>query len=159
MLDAVEIILANGEIAIVDKEDSWVNDYLWFCKKGYVVRSSTQKEKDAGLPSTISLHRQLLNYPEKNVDHIDRNKLNNRRLNLRLATRSQNSMNRTNTKPSKTSKYKGVFWRNDRNKWVGQIFIGSKSSKYFNDDELEAATWYNNKAKELHGEFACLNEI
>jgi hypothetical protein len=107
------------------------------------------------------LHRVISN--EKNpsiiIDHINRNKLDNRRKNLRRGTLSQNSANRLkNTKIKSTSKYKGVSLSNG--KW--KVHIKHKGQRYNLGtfiNEKEAAKQYNIYAKKFFGKFAALNII
>lgn len=68
------------------------------------------------------------------IDHIDRNPLNNSIDNLRWATISQNGYNRQ-TKPH-SSKYRGVYWNKETNKWVCKISINNKT-KYIGQYETE----------------------
>jgi len=89
---------------------------------------------------------------EKQVDHIDRNKLNNRIDNLRISNNAQNNINRTGY--NKTSKYKGVCWFKRNSKW--RAYIGGKHIGLF-DTEKEAAIAYNTMATKIYGEFAYLN--
>ena len=93
------------------------------------------------------------------VDHINRNKLDNRKSNLRIATRSENCANRGSFQES-SSKYKGVHWSKKTGRWEvairkdgKQIYIGGF------DDEIAAASAYNNYARKLWGDFAVLNDI
>lgn len=60
-----------------------------------------------------------------------------------------------------SSKYKGVCWIQRRNQWSAQISKDKKKySKYFApDQEIEAALWYDEKARELYGEFAQVNIV
>lgn len=93
------------------------------------------------------------------VDHINHNGLDNRKANLRLATRTQNSWNRRKVKTIKcTSRFKGVSWHKYEKKWQARIQVNKmrKTIGYF-DDEIEAAKAYDEAAKKYHGEFANLN--
>ena len=106
------------------------------------------------------MHRLLMNEPAGfDIDHIDHNKLNNQKNNLRIVTRSQNMMNRLKGKNC-SSIYKGVCWKGEINKWSVQIMIDNKYIHIgvFKIEE-EAALAYNKKAKELFGEYAYLNEV
>ena len=89
------------------------------------------------------------------IDHVDKNKLNNKISNLRIATLSQNQWNKGGSKSS-TSQYKGVSWAKNENKWRACIHVNKKQIAlgYF-DDELEAANVYKNAANTYHGEFTC----
>lgn len=92
------------------------------------------------------------------VDHKDRNPLNNRRENIRLATRWQNHGNKTKPRGKHTSKYKGVSFDKSTGKWYTLVCCQSKQynlGRY--DDERDAARAYDAKARELFGEFALTN--
>lgn len=92
-------------------------------------------------------------WPEREIDHIDRDRSNNRINNLRLATRSQNSQNTTIKKLS-TSKYRGVSWDSSRNKWIVSICVEGRTKhlgRY--SSEEEASLKFIEAAKVLHGEF------
>ena len=96
------------------------------------------------------------------LDHIDGNPLNNKIDNLREATSQENSMNRKKDKSyggkPTLSKYKGVSWRKESQKWKVSIMIGEKRKHlgYF-DLEIKAAKAYNRAAIELFGKFAKIN--
>jgi hypothetical protein len=108
---------------------------------------------------THLLHRVITNAPPKiDADHINRLKWDNRSVNLRLCTRSQNCANAL--KSTGKSKYKGVYWNKERRKWQAQITHNYKTrslGRY--NTEQEAALVYNKAAKETFGEFAYLNSI
>ena len=85
--------------------------------------------------------------------------LNNQRYNLRKATPQENMMNRQKHKNS-SSRFKGVHWYKPANKWMTQIRFNNKHIHLgCFTSETEAALAYNQKAKELFGEFAKLNFI
>ena len=97
-------------------------------------------------------------FPER-LDHINRIKDDNRIENLREVTRSQNHMNSKKRKNT-TSKYKGVCWDKENNKWRSQIKLKGKLIHLGRfHSEVEAAEAYNRKAIELFGEFKQLNII
>ena len=92
------------------------------------------------------------------VDHIDRNPLNNHRINLRICTKAQNQQNCKGR--GGTSKYKGVCWEKRRKKWRATIKNNGKQVHIGEFcDEKEAAKAYNKKALEFFGEFSRLNKI
>ena len=92
------------------------------------------------------------------IDHIDRNVLNNKKSNLRLATKSQSMMNRG--KHSSRSKYKNVHRKIGCKTWsFGIKKAGKLYEKFGFLTEIDAAIAANEKLKELHGEFAVLNKI
>src|SRR4051812_32510094 len=94
-----KIRLAGGHITEVDDADfEWLNQWKWHLStSGYATR--TQYIKGSGRKNQkniiIRMHRLIMNCPEGLfVDHINGNKLNNRRANLRLATQTDNHQNR-----------------------------------------------------------------
>lgn len=145
----------------VDKSDlpliaahSW---RIYKMSSGYMrVESSIMKNYKS---IHFSLSNFLLNTPKGKIgDHIDRDSLNNRRNNLRIANEEQNSRNVSKTSFKKSSIYKGVSWHKLKRKWIATCAINyrNKFLGYFND-EIEAAKAYDLSAKELHGEFANTN--
>ena len=100
------------------------------------------------------------------VDHINGDKLDNRRENLRLATRGENEVNKRKRRTHKgrkpTSKYKGVTKIKDRRKkrWRAIITFQKRIIHLGNFyTEKEAAEAYNEAAKKYYGDFAYLNKI
>lgn len=102
---------------------------------------------------TILLHRFVMdaNKGDPKVDHINGDKLDNRRANLRFATNAQNSQNKAK-KDGTSSQYIGVYKRvyDYGIRWIAKIRInGKRIEKTFKDEE-QAAYWYNSKALEFH---------
>ncbi len=104
------------------------------------------------------MHRQIMAAPDHLVvDHIDHNGLNNTRANLRLCTSAQNLCNAL-PPANASSRYKGVSWEKRRKNWRVVIQFNNKTYHLGHfKNEIEAAKAYDERAKELHGEFACLN--
>ena len=150
-----EILLTKGQVALVDNEDyDELMRYKWcICSSKnnlYAVRRISKNK-------TILMHNHILD--SKMADHRDHNGLNNQKNNIRPCNQSQNNMN-TRKKPRCSSKFKGVVWDLARQKWAGYITkdgVTYRLGRFIL--EKEAALAYNQKATELHGEFAQLNEV
>lgn len=147
-----EIHLSNGRgIAKVSDEDfATVSQFRWHLHSaGYAYRA----EKKGGKQTNFLMHREIMDCPKGLVvDHIDGDRLNNQRANLRIATMSQNNCNKPAV--AGTSKLRGVSWHASRGKWRAVIKSGGKSRHlgYFGTEQ-EAADAYATAAAELHGEF------
>jgi hypothetical protein len=105
------------------------------------------------------MHRLIMGAePGQEIDHINGNGLDNRKENLRVATRKENQQNRHITWGNST--YKGVYWEKQKNKWRARIFVSGKCVHLgFFLTEKEAAVAYNQGAIKYFGSFACLNII
>ena len=142
------------QVMVDDEDYEWLRQYEW-----QVDRHNSVKTHAPGMKGKL-IHRLILNAPEHlEVDHIDGNRLNNQRSNLRLATSSQNKMNRGPRKDN-TSGCKGVSWHSQRLKWTARVKAGQKYIHLGLFDSKEAAALaYNATARQLHGEYAWLNNI
>ncbi len=123
-----QIPLSQGKFAIVDDGDY---DFLMQWKWHVCVASSTYAMRNSDFDNDgrryhIMMHRVINNTPPGlETDHINGDGLDNRRKNLRTVTRSQNMWNRKkNSKGS--SKYKGVYWHKQHEKWVANIQVNKK---------------------------------
>lgn len=144
------IALTQGKYALVDDEDyERLVQHKWYYNRGYAVRGASPK---------ILMHRVVNETPEgKETDHINMDKLDNRKSNLRTATRKQNAVNR-GTQSNNTSGYKGVSWHKGSRKWCAYI-IKDKKTKFLGyfKDKKQAALAHDNAALAAFGEFAVLN--
>lgn len=138
---------------LVDDEDfDCFNKFRWAYHQGYAVRRGKRK--------LIIMHREIMNpLSTLEIDHINGNKLDNRRVNLRMATRSENSINKTK-QINNTSGYKGVSWNKTLGYWHAYIKINKKRIHlgWFKTKE-KAAEAYNKATVRYHGEFRLLNKI
>lgn len=149
------IELTKGMLAKVDDADyEWLSEYSWHCVMGYAARKITIN----GKLKLIYMHREIMQ-PEdgQEIDHINRDKCDNQRANLRVCTQAQNNYNR-GKQCNNTSGYIGVCFYSDRNKFVARIMIDGRR-KYLGcfTDPAEAARVRDMAAIKYYGEFAELN--
>lgn len=153
-----EIKLTRGIIALIDDEDfELISSHHWFADaKGYAVSKVPHPFKK-GERSVLRMHRLVLGlgFDDKiQVDHIDLNKSNNQKSNLRKATNSQNKCNSAAYKTSKSG-VKGAYFSEKLNIWRSSIRSNGKLKHlgcFKTAEEAHAA--YCIAAKEIHGEFA-----
>lgn len=158
-----EIKLTKGKVALVDDEDyEYLNQWKWHTQitTNSDVLYATRDTKVSGNKSKVLMHRQIMKVNDRNIliDHIDHNGLNNTKANLRPCTKRQNQKNMKSHRDS-SSKFVGVGWRANRNKFRARIFDGKEICIGHFTSEIEAALAYNEAAKRIHGEFANLNKV
>ena len=87
-------------------------------------------------------------WPDREIDHINQDRSDNRISNLRIVTSQENNRNRSMT-PNNTSGHVGVYWDKNREKWAAQIMVSGKNKfiGYFTDIEDAAAARTDANAK------------
>lgn len=153
-----EIQLTNGFVSHVsDHRFEYLTKHNWRAVKSkktyYAVTKINAKH--------VRMHRLIMGVTDQNIliDHEDRNGLNNQDENLRIATNSQNCMNRGLRKDN-TSGYKGVAWHKNVKKWTVCVTKNGKQNYIGQfDSKEEAVLAYNEAAIKIHGEFASINNI
>lgn len=151
--------LNHEQVALLDDGDyDRVVSRGWYAAwdkhaKSYVAYSTDRPR--------VALHRFILSVRDSTpVDHANGNRLDNRRQNLRLCTKSQNAMNQRKQQRPTTSRYKGVNFDTRSGKWRVTVgFNGRRVHLGYYDDEAEAALAYNVAAIKLFGKFARPNPI
>jgi hypothetical protein len=152
-----KILITKGKFVLVDNDDFiWLSKQSWCShSKGYAIGWDKENKK-------VEMMHRIIMHTSKGMDtdHINGNRLDNRRKNLRICTRSQNLANYCYFK-SKSCNYKGVTKLQDKvktpNKWMAQIGKDNKNIflGLFPTAKM-ASMAYNKKAKELFGDFAKL---
>lgn len=164
-----KIPLTQGKFAIVDADDfEEVSKHKWrLHNKGYAYFGTRENRKCRA----VLMHRLINNTPDNmQTDHINGNKLDNRKSNLRSCSVTENNRNRGKHSRN-TAGYKGVCHKCVKGKynyWVGQLHTDlhlcgvqsvSKHFPYTEQGKIDAARWYNEQVSKHHGEFARLNEV
>lgn len=157
--DTVEINVGGKTVYIDAATVPYFNMFTWRLSKGKYITASLPLffgERSIHLHGLVMYgvfkHRQT----KRQIDHIDGNGLNNTYSNLRFVTSAQNHMNMRSKRG--TSRFKGVYWCKQTNKWKGQLIKDGR--KYYLglfENEIDAASAYDTKAIEMFGEYAALN--
>src|SRR3990172_10007488 len=128
-----EIKLTNGKKAIVDDEDYYLlNKFIWqatsYSKRNNCYACRSSRKYNDKKKRTIMMHRFIMGLNEmdtRQIDHINGDGLDNRKINLRICSRHENLMNKCIAKNNKSG-FKGVHWYKNYNKWVSEIRVDSK---------------------------------
>jgi hypothetical protein len=126
--DVAYVPLTKGYVAVIDALDvHLVERWNWGAKQDARTVYAKRGFKCGGRQHSLLIHRVILEAPAGvEVDHINGNGLDNRRSNLRLATKSQNMQNMRLSRIN-TSGFKGVCWDKDRGKWRAHITLDRKT--------------------------------
>jgi hypothetical protein len=153
-----EIALTKGYVAFVDDDDhELLGQFRWRALvRSHTVYVQREVRRSDGKWTSEMMHRRIMGLVPGDgiqVDHINHNGLDNRRANLRLATRFDNQHNRVLAKTN-TSGFLGVTWARREGKW--QAMVKANGRNYwggYHDTPEEAARVRDELAAELHGEF------
>lgn len=151
------VALTRGQVALVDDEDfEAVSRHRWHARVSgslfYAQRTTPRPHK-----TEVSMHREIMSAVRgQEIDHINRDGLDNRKANLRFVTRQQNNANMRGRVG--TSQFKGVCWSAYHHKWQAQIRRNGRNQTIgrFNT-ERAAAVAYDAAAFAQFGEYAWLN--
>ena len=122
-----QITLSQKKVALVDDEDFQnLSQWKWYASKDGNTFYAARNDRSLFSRKTIVMHRVIMSAPnELQVDHINGNGLDNRKLNLRLVTPHQNNLNKGRSKHN-TSGYPGVSWHKGERKWQAYIQVNEK---------------------------------
>ena len=146
------IPLTQGKFAIVDDGDyDWLTQWKWCYDAGYAMRNIYSKTGRILKP----MHALIMETPKgMDTDHINGDKLDNRRGNLRICTHAENMRNRGKQSDNESG-YKGVMKHKNKGKWVANIVVSGKSIYLgIYDNPEKAARAYLLASKEYFGEFS-----
>jgi hypothetical protein len=153
------ILTTTGqEVLVSDIDYEYLNNYHWYYMKnhGRVARNVPETTTEE-ISRTIA-RRMGLNLT-KEIDHKDRNALNNQRENLRESDRITNNINR-GMQSNNTTGYKGVTWHKYNQRWRAVTSYNNKQIHIgYYETAKEAAKAYNRAVYNLYKEFAVLNII
>lgn len=148
------IPLIKGKVAlVVDDDYPHLSKFRWYSEKHgntfYAVRTTSP---DVDMKRHIvRMHREILNFPKgMEIDHINGDGLDNRRVNIRVVSRR---VNMQNWHPPKTSKFPGIYWNKKCKKWRAKIELkGKRYDLGLFIREQEAAQAYKNACEWINGD-------
>lgn len=128
-----EIKLTKGYSTMVDDEDfDYLNQWKWQYADGYAVRSEYLGKINGKYKlKLIRMHRLIMKTPQGlDTDHINFNKLDNQKYNLRICSKSFNSLHRKKCNPTNNTGFLGVHFNKKRN--IFQVQVMRNYKVFFN---------------------------
>lgn len=154
-----KIPLTQGKFALVDDEDfEFLSQWKWqysntgyACRNEYIKGSGRKHQKG----KLFIMHRVINKTPIGwQTDHINRNRLDNRKINLRTVNQSINEINKGISKRN-TSGYKGIWWAKTRNKWHVELMINGKKISLGSFKDIKDAIKIRKEAEKTYfGEYS-----
>jgi len=161
-----ELRAGPGQVTLVDDEDcEWLSQWAW--SRTYYKNKHTQyaykilPRENGKYVGCVYMHRLIMDaQPGQQVDHINGDGMDNRRANLRLCDQSQNNLN-SRKRANSSSRFKGVTWRKDTQKWQAQgWWHGKRHSLGSYTSEKDAADAYNQFVQEkTDARYATTNDL
>jgi hypothetical protein len=157
-----EIPLTHGAFCLVDEQDyDNIMQMKWYLAQDGYAAKGIPHPLLKGKTSRLLMHRKIMGLEHgdpRQVDHINRNRLDNRRVNLRICSRAENNRNMSLRKDSVSGR-KGVSLHRRSGKWQANIQVDG-TFKYLGlyssiDDAYRA---YCDAAEKLHGNFASFGD-
>jgi len=159
----LKIVSKGKEYTVLydDEDHELVSQHHWFLQgEGYVFGYVKGCRPRSSIGKDVLMHRLILGMSQGDrtqTDHINHNRLDNRRCNLRACTYLENNYN-ISSRPGSSSKYVGVSFNKRCQKWEAWVTIdGRKKNLGKFIDEKEAARVRDKEARKYYGDFACLN--
>ena len=155
----IEIPLTQGKAAIIDDEDAYLARYEWHAQARDSGRFYAKRtDWTSGVARTVYLHREVMcAAPGTDVDHRNRDGLDCRRRNLRLAVGGGNQQNSARRRGNRSG-YKGVCWNAAKSRWQAQVQVDHRNLYLgLYSEAIDAARAYDFAAMWLHGEYARFN--
>ena len=160
----ITIPLTKGCVTVIDDADlALVSMHKWHARRnhyrGMYAATNVRVDGPTRKYRTALMHRLLMGALQSDViDHKNRDGLDNRRDNLRVANRSLNAANSKHRADRSTSQYRGVYLERDTGKYRSEIRVNGKLLRFGRHvDPVVAARLYDVAARKHFGEFAVVN--
>lgn len=157
-MSSISIPLTNGKRTEIDIDDyDRVAAHKWYAAPNGTNIYAIREARVDGKQKTVRLHRFIMNAPpDKHVDHINGNGLDNRRCNLRLCTHAENMLNKR-VRQDSASGFTGVYLNKQYGRWHANVRRGGVGHFVGVFDTCEEAVIARDaKIRELDGAFARL---